>query len=71
MTTLTLDDNLIKKVLDKSHYQSAEEAVTYVLSNYLLQKPMTISSLLAMPDAADIDFNPPKLNTLLKPADLS
>ncbi|MGZ5075625.1 MAG: type II toxin-antitoxin system Phd/YefM family antitoxin [Methylobacter sp.] len=32
----------------------------------------SIVELLAMPDAADIDFEPPRLNkTLYKPADLS
>lgn len=65
MTTITLDDELINQIIAKSHTQNAEEAVIKILSYYLNQtnKP-SITELLAMPECADIDFNPPKLNTL-------
>ena len=72
MTTITLDDEFINQIIAKSHYQNAEEAVIKILSDYLQQtNEPSITELLAMPECADIDFNPPKLNTLCQPADLS
>ncbi|MDQ7090448.1 MAG: type II toxin-antitoxin system VapB family antitoxin [Methylococcales bacterium] len=73
MTTITLDDNLINQVIAKSHYQNAQEAISKILSDYLQQPKQTnIIELLAMPEIAEIEFNPPKLNTpLCRPANLS
>ena len=72
MTTITLDEELINQVLAKSHTKNAEDAVIKILSDYLQKKDEPrITELLAMPECADIDFNPPKLNTLYHPADLS
>ncbi len=72
MTTITLNDDLISRVIAKSHYQNAEEAVIKILSDYLKKNnEPSITELLAMPECADIDFNPPKLNSLFNPADLS
>jgi plasmid stability protein len=71
MTTITLDDELINQIIAKSHTQNAEEAVIKILSDYLQKtNEPSITDLLAMPECADIDFNPPKLNTLYQPADL-
>ena len=74
MTTITLNDELIKQVIASSHYQNAQEAVAKILSDYLQQqkKQPNITELLAMPEVADIDFEPPRLNSnLCSPADLS
>lgn len=72
MTIVSLDDALINEVISVSHYQNAQEAVSKILADYLLQhkKQHSITELLAMPDVADIDFNPPRLTNFL-PADLS
>jgi Arc/MetJ family transcription regulator len=58
--TITLDDELINRVIAKSHCQSAPEVVTKVLSDYVQTEP-NIIELLAMPEVADLDFNPPRL----------
>jgi plasmid stability protein len=72
MTTITLDDALINEVIAVSHFQNAEEAVIKILADYLQQhkKQPNIADLLAMPEVADIDFDPPRL-TNFYPADLS
>jgi plasmid stability protein len=72
MTTITLDDELIKEVIAVSHHRNPQEAVTKILADYLQQhkKQPNITELLAMPAAADIDFDPPRL-TNFYPADLS
>lgn len=65
MTNITLDDGLINQVIAKSHTKNAEDAVIKILSDYLQKKDEpSITELLAMPECADIDFNPPKLNSL-------
>jgi plasmid stability protein len=73
MTTITLDDTLIKQIMAMSHYKNAQDAVTNIIANYLQQQTITqpITELLAMPNAADIDFEPEKLTTLHYPVDLS
>jgi Arc/MetJ family transcription regulator len=73
MTTITLDDQLIEEVISVSHYQNAQEAVVKILAEYLRQQKArsTIVELLAMPDAAEIDFNPPRLTMAFRAADLS
>ncbi|MGZ8175382.1 MULTISPECIES: type II toxin-antitoxin system VapB family antitoxin [Methylobacter] len=74
MTTITLDDALINEVIAVSHNQNAQEAVVKILADYLQQhkKQPNIADLLAMPEVADIDFDPPHLkNHLFNPADLS
>jgi plasmid stability protein len=64
MTTITLDDELINQIIVKSHAKNAEDAVIKILSDYLQQtNEPSITDLLAMPECADINFNPPKLNT--------
>lgn len=60
MITITLDNKLINQVLAKSHCQSAQEAVTKILSDYV-QTESNIMELLAMPAVADFDFTPPRL----------
>lgn len=72
MTTVSIDDELINEVITTSHYQNAQEAVIKILSEYVQQhkKQSRITDLLAMPEVADIDFNPPYL-TNFSPADLS
>jgi len=72
MTTITLDDALINEVIAVSHNQNAQEAVVKILADYLQQhkKQPNIADLLAMPEVADIDFDPPRL-TNFYPADLS
>ncbi|WP_262967301.1 type II toxin-antitoxin system VapB family antitoxin [Methylobacter psychrophilus] len=61
MTTITLDDALIDKVIAVSHTQNAQEALTKIIAFYLQQhkQQLSIAELLAMPDAAAIDFEPP------------
>jgi len=73
MTTINLDDDLINQVIAKSHYQNAQEAVSKILSDYLQQpKQANIIDLLAMPEVAELEFNPPKLNTpLFHPAEIT
>lgn len=62
MVTISLDDLLINEVIAVSHYQNAQEAVVKILADYLEQKKQAnITELLAMPDIADIDFEPPRL----------
>ena len=62
MTTINLDDTLINEVAALGHYRNAVEAVMNILADYVRQKkPVTIADLLAMPNAADIDFEPPRL----------
>jgi Arc/MetJ family transcription regulator len=72
MTNITIDDALIDEVITVSQHQNAQEAVSNILADYLQQhkKQASISELLAMPDVAKIDFNPPRL-TNFYPADLS
>lgn len=71
MTTISIDDRLINEVIAVSHYQNAQEAVTRILADYLAQnKPATIADLLAMPNAVEIEFEPPRL-TGFNAADLS
>jgi hypothetical protein len=73
MTTVILDDQFIDEIINISHYQNAQEAVVKILADYLQQKKAqrSILDLLAMPEIADIDFNPPRLNNLYQPTDLS
>jgi hypothetical protein len=74
MTTITLDDALIDKVIAVSHTQNVQEALTKIIAFYLQQHKQQpgIAELLAMPDAATIDFEPPRLaSNLFNPADLS
>ena len=71
MTTISIDDRLINEVIAVSHYQNAEEAVVKILADYLAQrKQANIAELLAMPNAVEIDFEPPRLAGF-KAADLS
>lgn len=71
MITINIDDLLINEVIAVSHYQNAQEAVVKILAEYLRQKKQSnIVELLAMPDAAEFDFDPPRL-TNFKAADLS
>ena len=67
MITIILDDELINRVIAKSHCQSAQEAVAKVLSDYVQTEP-NIIELLAMPEIADLDFNPPRLAHFLSHA---
>lgn len=73
MTTVILDDQFINEIINVSHYPNAQEAVFKILADYLQQKKAqrNILDLLAMPEVADIDFNPPRLNSLYQVADLS
>ena len=74
MTMITLNDELIKQVIATSHFHNAEEAVIEILSDYLRQqkKELNITELLAMPDVADIDFDPPRLTSnIYSPVNLS
>lgn len=71
MTTISIDDVLINEVIAVSHYQNAQEAVVKILADYLRQKKQAnIAELLAMPDAAAVDFEPPRLANF-QTADLS
>jgi plasmid stability protein len=73
MTIITLDDALINEVITVSHYHNAQEAIVKILTDYIQQhkKQANIAELLAMPDGADIDFDPPRLeSTMFHPADL-
>lgn len=72
MTTITIDDELINEVITVSHYENAQEAVINILASYLQQhkKQSNITELLAMPNVAEFDFEPPRL-TNFYPADLS
>jgi lipase chaperone LimK len=67
MITITLDDELIDRVIAKSHCQNAQEAVTQVWSDYVQTEP-NIIELLAMPAVANLDFNPPRLAHFLSHA---
>ncbi|MCX7096189.1 MAG: hypothetical protein NTY50_22465 [Methylobacter sp.] len=73
MTTVVLDDEFMDEIINVSHYSNAQEAVVKILADYLQQKKAqhSILDLLAMPEVADIDFNPPRLNSLYHPTDLS
>jgi hypothetical protein len=73
MTTIILDDDLVNQVISVSEQKNAQEAVAKILTDYLQQrkKSPSIIDLLAMPEVADIDFEPPKLATLTQPADFS
>jgi Arc/MetJ family transcription regulator len=73
MTTITIDEQLINEVISVSHYQNAQEAVVKILADYLRQQKTrpNIAELLAMPDAAEIDFDPPRSTMTFHPADLS
>jgi molybdopterin-guanine dinucleotide biosynthesis protein A len=72
MTTITLDDQLINEVITTSHSKNAQEAVAKILADYLQQQThRKITDLLAMPDVAEINFDPPRLTRLYHPADLS
>jgi Bacterial antitoxin of type II TA system, VapB len=73
MTIITLDDALINEVITVSHYHNAQEAIVKILTDYIQQhkNQANIAELLAMPDGADIDFDPPSLqSTMFHPADL-
>jgi hypothetical protein len=72
MTTVVLDDQFMDEIINVSHYQNAQEAVFKILADYLQQKKSqrSILDLLAMPEVADIEFNPPRLNNLYQTADL-
>ncbi len=72
MATITIDDELINEVITVSHYQNAQEAVVKILADYLQQhkKQASITDLLAMPDVAEFDFDPPHLTNFYS-ADLS
>jgi len=73
MTIITLDDALINEVITVSHYHNAQEAIVKILTDYIKQhkNQANIAELLAMPDGADIDFDPPRLkSTMFHPADL-
>lgn len=73
MTIISLDDALINEVITVSYYHNAQEAIVKILTDYIQQhkKQANIAELLAMPDAADIDFDPPRLqSTMFHPADL-
>ena len=67
MTIITLDDALINEVITVSHNQNAQEAIVKILTDYIQQhkNQTNIAEVLAMPDTADIDFNPSAYNTLL------
>jgi hypothetical protein len=67
MTTVILDDEFIDEIINVSQYQNAQEAVFEILAEYLQQKKAqrSILDLLTMPEVADIEFNPPRLNSLL------
>jgi hypothetical protein len=69
MTTVVLDDQFIDEIINVSHYKNAQEAVFKILADYLQEKKAqrSIIDLLAMPEIADIDFNPPRLNSLYQP----
>lgn len=73
MATIKIDDQLINEVMTVSHYQNAQEAVVKILADYLQQQKtqMSITELLAMPDTADIEFDPPRLTNLYRADDLS
>jgi hypothetical protein len=73
MTIITLDDALINEVITVSHYHNAQEAIVKIRTDYIQQhkNQANIVELLAMPDVADIDFYPPRLqSTMFHPADL-
>ena len=73
MTIITLDDALINEVITVSHYHNAQEAIVKILTDYINQhkNQANIAELLSMPDGADIDFDPPRLeSTMFHPADL-
>ncbi len=58
--------------LEYSHYHNAQEAIVKILTDYIQQykKQANIAELLTMPDGADIDFDPPRLqSTMFHPAD--
>lgn len=38
MTTLALDDQLIKQIITVSHYQKVQEAVVKILADYIQQQ---------------------------------
>lgn len=60
MTTITLDDGLIKEVIAVSHYQNAQEAVIKILADYLQhhknEQPL-FDKLRMMDDCSDDDFD--------------
>jgi len=60
MTTITLDDDLVNQVIRVSEQKNAQEAVAKILTDYLHErkKSPSIIDLLAMPELADIDFEP-------------
>jgi hypothetical protein len=73
MTTITLDDQLIKQIITVSHDQNAQEAVIKILADYVRQQKiqMNLIELLAMPDVAEIGFEPPHLTNFCYPTDLT
>ncbi len=73
MTTVVLDDEFMAQIINVSHYQNAQEAVFKILADYLQQKKAqhSILDLLAMPEIADIEFNPPHLNNVYQAANLT
>lgn len=74
MTIISLDDELINNIIAVTHYKNAQEAIVKILADYLQQhnKQTTITELLAMPETADINFDPPRITSpLFNPADLT
>lgn len=71
MSTISVDDKLLNEVIAVGRYSNAQEAVIKILSDYVQQKKqVSISELLAMSDAEEIDFDPPRLSDF-QAADLS
>jgi|GEM_PF-514919 len=63
MTTISIDDTLINEAIAISHCQNPQEAVAKILVDYLAQKKQAnIAELLAMPNAAAINFKPPRFS---------
>ena len=56
MTTVTLDDHVIKEVIAMGHYRNAQEAVVTILTDYVRQHkptPTFFEQLRLNNDAAD------------------
>lgn len=57
MITITLDDELINQVMNKSHAKNAEQAVINILSNYLRQaKEVPFFEQIQLTECADDDL---------------
>lgn len=71
MVTITLDDDFINEIITIGHYQNAQEAVIKILTDYMQQqKQIRITDLLAMPEVANIEFEPTSV-LLLHPWEFS